>query len=238
MQVRILEILEVSLPSRRSTCLFGYILHALACTFRYQAKLRLAIRNQGAVYGSKRGLLLRNPMQSIERNHEIKLVFEPQATSVRHLKSKVGQRRWTEVASGEANHVSRRIDTNDRALRSARSNLCCDLPVAAADIKDPLRTLEIEQSEYFLSHRFLQRRTARIFGGIPFCHVRVTRNVTIYPAFPVVSNDLSGPSRTGIICDGCGVVRCLYLSSDLHLRLRLRAWIPSLVLRHFHTTHS
>src|SRR5438874_1547014 len=102
MQVRILEILEVSLPSRRSTCLFGYILHALACTFRYQAKLRLAIRNQGAVYGSKRGLLLRNPMQSIERNHEIKLVFEPQATSVRHLKSEVGQRWRTEVALGEA----------------------------------------------------------------------------------------------------------------------------------------
>ncbi len=94
-------------------------------------------------------------MQSIERNHEIKLVFERKAASVRHLKSKVGQRRWTEVASGEANHVSRWIDAYDRALRSARSDLCCDLPVAAADIKDPFRTLEIEQSEYFLSHRFL-----------------------------------------------------------------------------------
>jgi len=27
--------------------------------------------------------------------------------------------------------------------------------------------------------------------------------------FPVVSNDLSGLSRTGIICDGCGVLRKL-----------------------------
>jgi hypothetical protein len=95
-------------------------------------------------------------MQSIERNHEIKLVFERKAASVRHLKSKVGQRRWTEVAPGEANHVSRWIDAYNRApFRSARSDLRCDLPVAAADIKDSFRTLEIEQSEYFLSHRFL-----------------------------------------------------------------------------------
>src|SRR5881227_726132 len=98
MQVRILKILEVSLPSRRSTCLFGYIFQALACTFRYQAKLRLAPRYQGGTYRTKRGLLLRNPMQSIERNHEIKLVFERQAPSVRHFKSKVGQRRGAEVA--------------------------------------------------------------------------------------------------------------------------------------------
>jgi len=83
-------------------------------------------------------------MQSIERNHEIKLVFERKAASVRHLKTKVGQRRRTEVASGEANHVSRWIDAHDRALRSARSDLCCDLPVAASDIKNPFRTVEIE----------------------------------------------------------------------------------------------
>jgi hypothetical protein len=94
-------------------------------------------------------------MQSIERNHEIKLVFERKATSVRHLKTKVGQRRWTEVAPGEANHVSRWIDAYNRGLRSARSDLCCDLPVAAADIKDPFRTVKIQQSEYFLPHRFL-----------------------------------------------------------------------------------
>src|SRR5712671_6865820 len=144
MQVRILKILEVSLPSRPSACLFGYTLHALACTFRYQAKLRLAPRYQGGTYRTKGSLLHRNPMQSIERNHEIKLVFERKAASVRHLKTKVGQRRWTEVASGEANHVSRWIDAYNRTLRSARSYLCCDLPVAAADIKDSFRTLEIE----------------------------------------------------------------------------------------------
>src|SRR6185437_8567312 len=124
-------------------------------TFRYQAKLRLTTRNQGGAYGTKRGLLLWNPMQRIERNQEIKLVFERKAASVRHLKTKVGQRRWTEAASGEANHVSRWIDAYDRALRSARSDFCGDLPVTAADIKDSFRTLEIEQSEYFLPHRFL-----------------------------------------------------------------------------------
>src|SRR6266446_6598432 len=172
MQVRIVKILEVSVPSGRSTCLFGYIFQALACTFRYQAKLRLAPRYQGGTYRTKGSLLLRNPMQSIERNHEIKLVFERKAASVRHLKSKVRQGCRTEVALGEANHVSRRIDTHDRSLRNARSDLCCDLPVAASDIEDSLRTVEIEQSEYFLSHRFLQRRTARILGSIPFCHVR------------------------------------------------------------------
>jgi hypothetical protein len=83
-------------------------------------------------------------MQSIERNHKIKLIFERKAASVRHLKTKVGQHRWTEVASGEANHVSRWIDAYNRALRSARSDLCCDLPVAASDIKDPFRTVEVE----------------------------------------------------------------------------------------------
>src|SRR5207253_5748869 len=155
MQVRILKIPEVSLPSRRSTSLFGYIFQALACTFRHQAKLRLTTRNQGGAYGTKRGLLLRNPMQSIERNHEIKLVFERQAASVRHLKSKVEQRRGTEVASGEGNHVTRRIDAHDRALRSARSDLRGNLPVAASNIKDPFRIVEIEQSEYFQPHRFL-----------------------------------------------------------------------------------
>src|SRR5258705_11586430 len=123
MQVRILKILEVSLPSRHSTCLFCYIFQALAYTFRYQAKLRLGPRYEGGTYRTKGSLLLRNPMQSIERNHEIKLVFERKAASVRHLKSKVGQRRWTEVASGEANHVSRWIDAYNRALRSTRSDL-------------------------------------------------------------------------------------------------------------------
>src|SRR5437773_10873389 len=98
MQVRILEILEVSLPSRRSTCLFGYILQALACTFRYQAKLRLATRYQGGTYRTKRGLMLRNPMQSIERIHEIKLVFKRLALSVRLLNTNVGQRRGIATA--------------------------------------------------------------------------------------------------------------------------------------------
>src|SRR5438477_4217292 len=91
MQVRILKILEVSLPSRRLTRFFGYIFHALACTFRYQAKLRLATQYKGEMYGAKRGLLLRNPMQSIERNHEINLIFERQTADVRHLKPKVGR---------------------------------------------------------------------------------------------------------------------------------------------------
>src|SRR5881275_846787 len=106
MQVRIVKILEVSVPSGRSTCLFGYIFQALARTFRYQAKLRLTTRNQSGMYGTKRGLLLRNPMQSIERNHKIEFVFEGQMASVRDEESKVGQRCRSEVVLGEANHVS------------------------------------------------------------------------------------------------------------------------------------
>src|SRR6478736_1050714 len=100
MQVRILKILEVSLPSRRSTCLFCDIFQALACTFRYQAKLRLGPRYEGGTNRGKRSLLLRNPMQSIKRNNKIKLIFELKVASVRHLKTKVGQRRGTEVALG------------------------------------------------------------------------------------------------------------------------------------------
>src|SRR5205823_2956975 len=106
MQVRIVKILEVSVPSGRSTCLLGYIFQALARTFRYQAKLRLTTRNQSRTYGTKRCQLLRNPMQSVERNHEIEFVFEGQTASVRDEKSKVGQGCRTEAALGEANHVS------------------------------------------------------------------------------------------------------------------------------------
>ena len=43
----------------------------------------------------------------------------------------------------------------------------------------------------------------------PILSCSVIRNVASYPAFPVVSNDLSGLSRTGIICDGRGVLRKL-----------------------------
>src|SRR5437868_5827036 len=95
-----------SVPSGRSTCLFGYIFQALARTFRYQAKLRLTTRNQGGMYGTKRGLLLRNPMQSVERNHKIEFVLEGQTSSIGDEKSKVGQGCRTKVALGEANHVS------------------------------------------------------------------------------------------------------------------------------------
>src|SRR6266516_3709386 len=56
--------------------------------------------------GSKSRILLGNPVQRIKRNHKIKLVLEWQATSVRHLKSKVRPRCRTEVALSEANHVT------------------------------------------------------------------------------------------------------------------------------------
>src|SRR5207244_11413021 len=105
MQVRILKILEVSAPSGRSTCLFGYIFQALARTFRYQAKLRLTARNQGGMYGTKRGLLLRNPLQSVERNHKIEFGWEGQTPSIGDEKSKVGQGCRATVARGEANPV-------------------------------------------------------------------------------------------------------------------------------------
>src|SRR6266542_5801554 len=59
-----------------------------------------------------------------------------------------------------------------RTPRDARGDFRGDLSIAASDIKDPLRALKIEQSEYFLSHRFLQRRAAIVLGSIPFCHVR------------------------------------------------------------------
>src|SRR5947207_14552006 len=101
MQVRIVKILEVSVPSGRSTCLFGYIFQALARTFRYQSKLRLTTRNQGGAYGTKRGLLLRNPMQSIERNQGPDFVLEGQPATVREEKRKVGEGCRTEVVLPE-----------------------------------------------------------------------------------------------------------------------------------------
>src|SRR6266516_8091906 len=101
-----MKILEVSAPFRRSTCLFHDIFQTLARTCRDKPKLRFATGNQGRVDGTKRRILLGNPVQRIKRNHEIKLVLERQATSVRHLKSKVGPRCRAEVALSEANHVT------------------------------------------------------------------------------------------------------------------------------------
>jgi hypothetical protein len=57
-------------------------------------------------------------------------------------------------------------------LRNAGGDFRGDLSVAASDIEDSLRVLKIEQSEYFLSHRFLQRRAAIVLGSVPFGHVR------------------------------------------------------------------
>src|SRR6266576_4508634 len=103
MQIRIVKIPEVSAPFRRSPCLFHDIFQTLARTCRNKPNLRFATGNQGGVDGSKSRILLGNPVQRIKRNHEIKLVWEGQATSVRHLKSKVGPRCRTEVALSEAN---------------------------------------------------------------------------------------------------------------------------------------
>src|SRR6266545_2690772 len=122
--------------------------------------------------GTKSRILFGNPVQRIKRNHEIKRLLERQTASVCHLKSKVGPRRRTEVALCEANHVPRRIDPDHRTSRDARGDFCGDLSVAASDIKDSLRVLKIEQSEYFLSHRSLERRAAIVLSSIPFCQMR------------------------------------------------------------------
>src|SRR5438552_18091363 len=100
-----MKIPEVNAPFRSSTRLFHDIFQTLARTRRDKPKLRSATGNQGGVDGTKSRILLGNPVQRIKRNHEIKLVFKGQATSVRHLKSKVGASCRTEVALSEANHV-------------------------------------------------------------------------------------------------------------------------------------
>src|SRR6266516_2330341 len=101
-----MKIPEVSAPFRCSTCLFHDIFQTLARTCRNNPKLCFATGNQGGVDGSKSRILLGNPVQRIKRNHEIKLVLEGQATSVGHLKSKVGPRCRAEVVLSEANHVT------------------------------------------------------------------------------------------------------------------------------------
>ena len=66
------------------------------------------------------------------------------------------------------------------------------------------------------------------------------RNVATYLAFPVVSNDLSGLSRTDIICDGRGVLRKLisFLRSPSPIAITITRALSflhhlSFVLRHF-----
>src|SRR5213595_520933 len=106
MQIRIVKIGEVTAPFRRSPCLFHDIFQTLARACRNKPKLRFATGNQGRMDGTKSRILLRNPVQCIKRNHEIKFVLERQRTSVRQLKSEVEVRCRTEVALSEANHVT------------------------------------------------------------------------------------------------------------------------------------
>src|SRR5438874_1159366 len=61
--------------------------------------------------------------------------------------------------------------TAEIASRAPRGDFRCDLSIAASDIKNPLRAVEIEQSKYLLSHHFLERRSARVLGSVPFSHV-------------------------------------------------------------------
>src|SRR2546430_5978123 len=105
-QIGIMKIPEVTAPLRRLTCLYHDISQTLPRTCRDKPKLRSATGNQSGADGTKSSILLGNPVQRIKRNHEIKLVLEGQATSVRHLKSKIGPRCRTEVVLSEANHVT------------------------------------------------------------------------------------------------------------------------------------
>src|SRR5207248_5265108 len=99
-------------------------------------------------------------MECIEGNYKIKLILEGQAASVRDLKSKIGSRRRTEVALREADHVPRWIDAHDRSWRHAYGDFRGDLSVAATDMEDARGAVEVKKREYFLSHRFLERRTS------------------------------------------------------------------------------
>jgi hypothetical protein len=111
-------------------------------------------------------------MQSIERDHEIKFVLKGQGASVSDFESKVWQR--SKMRSGEANHVLRGIDAHDRA--GTPRDLRRDFPVPATDVQNPLVCPQVKQRKYLLRHRFLQRRTARIFRRMPFCHSRPAHN--------------------------------------------------------------
>src|SRR5437764_11233121 len=97
--------------------------------------------------GLERRLLLRYPVQRIKGNYEIELALEWQTASIRHLKAQVRQSCRTEVSLRKVNHVLRRIDSRYRTSRDTMSDLRRDLPIAASDIQNPFRPVEIEQRD-------------------------------------------------------------------------------------------
>ena len=122
-------------------------------------------------------ILVGNPMQSIKRDCEIKLIVKGKTTSVSNFESKISEQdtvrcRQSEALLCEFDHVVRRIDAHYRTPRYARSDFSGDLAVAAANIEDPLRTIKVEQSKDLLSHRCLQRRNTGVPNRVPFCHMR------------------------------------------------------------------
>ena len=174
MQVRIVKLVKIADPSRRPARLFDHIFEALALAFQNKTEQRLTIGRHRRAYGAESRILIGNPVERIKRNHEIELIPEGQGASVRHVESKIGPDRGTEVARSESDHIPRGIDTNHRAAWNASSDRRRDLAVAASDIEHPFRAPEIEQSEHLLGHRLLKPRSLRVLSRIPFRHVCLT----------------------------------------------------------------
>src|SRR5262245_13440561 len=144
MQIGIVELVEVGDPSRRPACLFDHIFQTLALAFRHKTEQRLTVGRHRRAYGAESRILIGNPVERIEGDDAIEFAPEEQEASVCHFESKVGPQCGTEVARSEGDHVPRGIDAYHRTPRNARGDRRRNLAVAASDVENPLRTLELE----------------------------------------------------------------------------------------------
>src|SRR5580700_1024169 len=118
---------------------------APAASVANQPKLGSCSRLHRCVNRLQGFILLSNPVQRIERDDHVELLAVRQTASVSDLKAQVRVSRSIIVTRCECNHLLRRIYPQDRSIGDPGSDLRRDLSIAAADIKNSLRALEIKQ---------------------------------------------------------------------------------------------
>jgi hypothetical protein len=123
---------------------------------------------QNATYGAKRPILLRNPVQGIERDDQIELVLVGQLPGVCNRKLKICMK--CGVGRGKGNHVRGSIDANHRTLGNAGGNFSRCLSVPTTYIKDSFVALEVKQRKDLFCHSRLQGGDPSVFRCIPFRH--------------------------------------------------------------------
>ena len=130
------------------------------------AATALPTRLHRGVNRAQRHVLLRNPVQCVERDHQVELVLKADPSNVRRLKAAGSAGlagRIAPVAYAIISAEASTPTTPASGIRAAISAVILSVP--ASQIQDALRTLQVQQRQHLGSHRLLQCRDPRIPGA-------------------------------------------------------------------------